>query len=91
MDYEIVCTTAVDRIARYPFVGHRSKDRAVQFGRVSSMSDLRVQLERLKAAQKELLDSSAEAGGLPSDKTLSKIADLEIAIGAFEAAIEGGD
>lgn len=54
------------------------------------MQELEAQLERLKLAQKELLDTAANSDGLPSEKALSKIADLEIAIGAFEAAIEGG-
>lgn len=44
-------------------------------------------LDKWKAEQKLLIDAAAEAGGLPPEKILSKIANLEVAIGALEAAI----
>ncbi len=50
--------------------------------------DLEALLERLKAAQTELIAVVAKAGGMPSDKTLSKIADLELSIGAVEHALD---
>lgn len=45
-------------------------------------------LERMKAAQAELLNAAAKAGALPSDNALRKIADLEVAIGALEHLLE---
>lgn len=45
-------------------------------------------LQRLKVAQVELFNVAAKSGALPSDKTLSKIADLELAIAAIENAID---
>lgn len=43
---------------------------------------------RLIVAQQELIHAAAEAGTLPSDKTLRKITDLEVTIGAVEALID---
>lgn len=44
-------------------------------------------LERLKAEQVKLFQSAAAGGGLPTDKTLNKVANLELAIGALENQI----
>ncbi len=44
--------------------------------------------DRLLQAQHELIRSAAEAGTIPSDNALRKIADLEVAIGAVEAMLE---
>lgn len=44
--------------------------------------------DRLLSAQRELLNAAAEADIIPSDNTLRKIADLEVAIGAVEAMLE---
>lgn len=52
------------------------------------MDDYQALIERLHAAQRELLASAAKSGGLPSDNTLRKIADIEVAIGAVEGLIE---
>jgi hypothetical protein len=52
------------------------------------MNDYRKLLERMKAAQAELLAAAARAGTLPSDGALRKIADLEVAIGALEHLLE---
>jgi len=54
------------------------------------MTDLKALLDRLQAAQRDLLSIAAKAGALPSENTLRKIADLEIAIGAVEGMIESG-
>ncbi|MBS7543366.1 hypothetical protein [Ancylobacter oerskovii] len=43
---------------------------------------------RLLAAQRELIKAAAEAGTLPSDNALRKIADIEVTIGAIEAMME---
>lgn len=43
---------------------------------------------RLLVAQRELIKASAEAGTIPSDNALRKIADLEVTIGAVEAMID---
>lgn len=50
--------------------------------------ELQALLERLKAAQRNLVVGAAKAGMLPSDGTLRKIADLEQAIVATEALID---
>ena len=43
---------------------------------------------RLLTVQRELITVAAKAGTIPSDNSLRKIADLEIAIGAVETMIE---
>lgn len=43
---------------------------------------------RLLAAQRELIKAAAEAGTIPSDNTVRKIADLEVTIGAVETMID---
>ncbi len=53
------------------------------------MSDkLEVLRNRLLAAQRELIKAAAEAGTLPSDNALRKIADIEVTIGAIEAMLD---
>jgi len=52
------------------------------------MNDHIALLERMKAAQADLLNAAAKSGSLPSDNTLRKIADLEVAIGALEHFID---
>jgi hypothetical protein len=42
----------------------------------------------LMSAQRELIKAAAEAGTIPSDNALRKIADLEVTIGAVETMIE---
>ena len=54
----------------------------------ATVEDLRALLKRLKDSQRKLLIQSAEAGMLPADGTIRKIADLENAIGAVELFIE---
>lgn len=54
------------------------------------MDGYKALLDRLQAAQRELLDAAARGGGLPSDNALRKIADLEVAIGAVENLIGEG-
>lgn len=54
------------------------------------MDDLDGLLARLKAAQLELITAAAKAGGVPTDKTLAKIADLELTIAAVEHTIDEG-
>jgi citrate lyase beta subunit len=44
--------------------------------------------DRLLATQKEIVHAAAEAGTIPSDNALRKIADLEVAIGAVEHMLE---
>jgi hypothetical protein len=44
--------------------------------------------ERLLDAQRHIIHVAAEAGTVPSDNALRKIADLEVAISAVEAMIE---
>ncbi|HVI30444.1 hypothetical protein [Hansschlegelia sp.] len=51
------------------------------------MQDQKDLLDRLKVEQMKLLQSAAAGGRLPTDKTLSKVADLELAIGALENQI----
>lgn len=51
-------------------------------------ADLSSLLERLKAAQRELLLTAAKGVTLPSDGTLRKLSDLEGAIAATEALIQ---
>ncbi|ADH91579.1 conserved hypothetical protein [Ancylobacter novellus DSM 506] len=43
---------------------------------------------RLVLAQRELIKAAAEAGTVPSDNALRKIADLEVTIGAVETMID---
>ncbi|MDQ0511690.1 hypothetical protein [Ancylobacter amanitiformis] len=43
---------------------------------------------RLLSAQRELIKAAAEAGTIPSDNMMRKIADMEVTIGALEAMIE---
>ena len=40
---------------------------------------------RLLAAQRRLIQVAAEAGTIPSDNTMRKIADMEVTLGAIEA------
>ncbi|GLK75684.1 hypothetical protein GCM10008171_09380 [Methylopila jiangsuensis] len=54
------------------------------------MEDYKALLERMKAAQIELLAAAAKARTLPSEGALRKIADLEVAIGALEHLIDDG-
>ena len=54
------------------------------------MNDYKALLDRMKAAQIELLAAAAKAQQLPSDGALRKIADLEVAIGALEHLLEDG-
>ncbi|HVI29310.1 hypothetical protein [Hansschlegelia sp.] len=54
------------------------------------MDDYKTLLDRMKAAQIELLAAAARARTLPSDGALRKIADLEVAIGALEHLIDDG-
>ena len=56
--------------------------------KTTNVEDLRALLTRLKDSQRQLLINSAEAGMLPADGTIRKIADLENAIGAVELFIE---
>ncbi|GAB4070350.1 hypothetical protein KHC28_20070 [Ancylobacter sonchi] len=49
---------------------------------------LEVLRNRLLAAQRELIKAAAEAGTLPSDNALRKIADIEVTIGAIEAMLD---
>ncbi|MDQ0506302.1 hypothetical protein [Xanthobacter agilis] len=51
-------------------------------------ADLASLLERLKAAQRELLLTAAKGQTLPSDGMLRKISELEGAIAAAEALIQ---
>lgn len=44
--------------------------------------------DRLAQAQRELILAAAEGGTVPSDNTLRKIANLEVAIGAVEHMLE---
>jgi uncharacterized protein (DUF1778 family) len=43
---------------------------------------------RLMSAQRELIKTAAEAGTIPSENALRKIADLEVTIGAVETMID---
>jgi hypothetical protein len=43
---------------------------------------------RLLAARREILIAAANAGTIPSDNALRKIADLEVTIGAVETMID---
>ena len=52
------------------------------------MIDYQSLLDRMKAAQAELLAAAARAKTLPSDGALRKIADLEVAIGALEHLLD---
>lgn len=51
-------------------------------------ADLSSLLERLKAAQRDLLLTAARSSALPSDGMLRKLSDLEGAIAATEALIQ---
>ena len=51
-------------------------------------ADLPRLLERLKAAQRDLLLTAAKTTTLPSDGTLRKLSDLEGAIAATEALLQ---
>lgn len=51
-------------------------------------ADLSSLLDRLKAAQRDLLLHAAGSGTLPSDGMLRKISDLEGVIAATEALIQ---
>jgi len=51
----------------------------------SELENLRAML---LAAQRSLIMAAAEAGVLPSDNSLRKIADIEVTIGAIEAMID---
>ncbi len=52
------------------------------------MNELKALLDRLKVAQTELVVAAAKTETLPSDKTLAKLADLELAIAAVENEID---
>jgi len=54
-------------------------------------ADLQRLLDRLKAAQRDLLLAAARSSALPSDGMLRKISDLEGAIAAAEALIQEED
>lgn len=43
---------------------------------------------RLLSAQRELIKAAAEAGTIPSDNMLRKIADMEVAVGAIETMLD---
>ncbi|WP_018390740.1 hypothetical protein [Ancylobacter sp. FA202] len=43
---------------------------------------------RLLAEQRDLISIAAEINALPSDKTIQKIASLEVAIGAVESMLD---
>jgi len=51
----------------------------------SRLEALRAQL---LSAQRELIIAAAESGAVPSNNTLRKIADIEVAIGAIETLID---
>lgn len=51
-------------------------------------ADLKGLVERLKAAQRDLLLTAAQGSTLPSDGMLRKISELEGAIAATEALIQ---
>ncbi|GLK55377.1 hypothetical protein JOD31_000298 [Methylopila capsulata] len=55
------------------------------------MDDYQALLDRMKAAQRDLLTAAAKANTLPSDGALRKIADLEVAIGAVEHLLDEDD
>lgn len=55
------------------------------------MDDYQALLDRMKAAQRDLLSAAAKANTLPSDGALRKIADLEVAIGAVEHLLDESD
>ncbi|GLK71381.1 hypothetical protein KHC23_11405 [Ancylobacter dichloromethanicus] len=46
---------------------------------------------RLLAVQRELISLAADIDSLPSDKTIQKIANLEVAIGAVESMIDDAE
>ncbi|MCB4771164.1 hypothetical protein LGR54_21365 [Ancylobacter sp. Lp-2] len=52
------------------------------------INKLEVLRNRLLAAQRDLIRAAAEAGTLPSDNALRKIADIEVTIGAIEAMLD---
>jgi hypothetical protein len=52
------------------------------------MNELPALLERLKAAQRDLILAAAKLSMLPSDGTLRKISDLENTIAAVEALLQ---
>lgn len=52
-----------------------------------SMSELADLLDRLKSAQRDLIVTAAQAGIMPSEGVVRKIADLENAIAAVDAVI----
>lgn len=54
-------------------------------------NELQALLDRLEDAQREMIQQAARTAALPSDNTLRKIADLEVAIGAVSALLEGED
>lgn len=43
---------------------------------------------RLLAAQRALIKAAADAGTIPSDNMLRKIADMEVTLGAIETMID---
>ncbi len=50
--------------------------------------NLKTLRNRLLAEQRDLISRAAEIDALPSDKTLQKIATLEVAIGAVESLMD---
>ncbi|WP_371345963.1 hypothetical protein [Ancylobacter sp. IITR112] len=54
----------------------------------SLATKLKTLRNRLLAEQRELITRAADIDALPSDKTLQKIATLEVAIGAVESLMD---
>lgn len=54
-------------------------------------NELQTLLDRLEDAQRDMIVQAARTAALPSDNTLRKIADLEVAIGAVAALMESED
>lgn len=54
----------------------------------SLATKLKTLRNRLLTEQRDLITRAAEVDALPSDKTLQKIATLEVAIGAVESLLD---
>ena len=54
----------------------------------SLAAKLKALRNRLLAEQRDLITRAADIDALPSDKTLQKIATLEVAIGAVESLLD---
>lgn len=61
---------------------------ALQGSPATMNEKIRALRARLLAHQRELIMAAANAGAIPSDNTLRKIADIEVTIGAIEAMLE---